>query len=198
MLLVEGRRVVLRDLSLGDSRLIHDWTNDPEINRFLLEGFPRTHKDIERFINSQMTNADPINRALAVARRDNLTSIGFVGCFNIDWHARAAELGVILGSKEHLGKGYGTEAVTLLLKFAFDELGLHRLFLRVFDFNERAIQSYRKCGFVEEGRLREAYYRDGAYFDIIMMSILEEEYQARTQELENSRTQESRNNTSGI
>jgi RimJ/RimL family protein N-acetyltransferase len=180
MSLVEGQRILLRDLAFDDSNLIYDWTHDHEITQFLLEGFPRTHKDIESFINAQITNADPINRALAVARRDDLPSIGFVGCFNIDWHSRAAELGVILGSKKHQGKGYGTEAVTLLIGFAFGELGLHRLFLRVFDFNARAIQSYRKCGFVEEGRLREAYYRDGAYFDIIVMSILEEEYRSRS------------------
>lgn len=188
---IEGKKVVLRDLSSEDSDLVYGWANDPEIHRFLLGGFPRTHKEVGQFVASQVGGTDPLNRALAVARQDGQTSIGIVGCFNIDWQSRNAELGAIIGHRDHLGKGYGTEAVELLCSFAFNQLGLHRLFLRVFDFNERAIQSYRKCGFVEEGRLRETHYRDGNYVDIIIMSILEEEYLARTRELKNSSTRES-------
>ena len=189
---MEGKNVCLRDLSLRDVSLIRSWVNDPEINHFLMEGFPRTERELERFVEAQNGDLDPLNRARAVVLREDRTCIGTIGCYGIDWRSRNAELGVIIGHKAHLAKGYGSEAVELLVSFAFDELGLHRLFLRVFDFNERAIRSFRKCGFVEEGRLREAYFREGTYHNILVMSILEEEYlEPRIQELKNSRTQES-------
>jgi len=175
---MKGKNVCLRDLSLQDVGLIRRWVSDTEINHLLMEGFPRTLREIERFVE-QDGDLDPLNHALAVTLREDGTCIGTVGCFGIDWCSRNAELGVIIGSREHLGKGYGTEAVELLVSFAFNELGLHRIFLRVFDFNERAIQSFRKCGFVEEGRLREAYFREGTYHNILVMSLLEEEYLAR-------------------
>ena len=174
---MEGKNVCLRDLSLQDASLIRRWASDTEVNHFLMEGFPRTLKEIERFVE-QDPDLDPLNRALAVTLREDGECIGTVGCFGIDWRSRNAELGVIIGSREHLGKGYGTEAVELLLSFAFNELGLHRIFLRVFDFNKRAIQSFRKCGFVEEGRFRESYFREGTYHNVLVMSILEEEYRS--------------------
>ncbi len=190
---MEGKNVSLRDLSLQDVSLIRTWVNDPEISHFLMEGFPKTKIEIERFVEVQNGGLDPFNRALAITLGEDPTCIGTLGCYNIDWHSRNAELGVIIGRKEHLGKGYGTEAVELLLSFAFHKLGLHRIFLRAFDFNERAIQCFRKNGFVEEGRLREAYFRDGTYHNVLVMSILEEEYLAREreQELKYSSTQES-------
>ena len=173
---MEGKNVCLRDLCLQDASLIRRWVSDTEVNQFLMEGFPRTEREVERFVEAQKGNLDPLNRALAVALREDGTCIGLIGCYGIDWSSRNAELGVIIGRKEHLGRGYGSEAVKLLVSFAFNELGLHRIFLRVFDFNERAIQSFRKCGFVEEGRLREAYFREGTYHNILVMSILEHEY----------------------
>jgi RimJ/RimL family protein N-acetyltransferase len=189
---MEGKNVSLRDLSLQDVSLIRTWFNDPEINHFLIEGFPKTKVEIERFVEVQNGGFDPLNRALAITLGEDPTCIGTLGCYNIDWHSRNAELGVVIGRKEHLGKGYGTEAVKLLLSFAFNELGLHRIFLRAFGFNKRAIHCFRKCGFVEEGRLRETYFREGTYHNILVMSILEEEYLAREriQEFKNSRNQE--------
>ena len=88
-------------------------------------------------------------------------------------------MGIIIGEPEQLGKGYGTEALMLLLGYSFDELNLHRVFLRVVDFNQRAIESYLKCGFSKEGRLRDAIFLDGDYHDVVVMSILEEEFRAR-------------------
>ncbi|HQE20210.1 MAG TPA: GNAT family protein, partial [Aggregatilineales bacterium] len=76
-------------------------------------------------------------------------------------------------------RGYGSDAVCVLLRFGFDELNLHRIELGVFDSNQRGIRAYEKAGFVEEGRRREVLWREGRYHDMILMSILEDEWRAR-------------------
>ena len=90
-------------------------------------------------------------------------------------------MGIVIGEKQYNGHGYGSEAIQLLLAFGFRELELNSLYLRVFDFNEGALKSYRKCGLIEEGRLREAYFRDGRFHDIVIMSMLSDEFESSHQ-----------------
>jgi RimJ/RimL family protein N-acetyltransferase len=85
---------------------------------------------------------------------------------------------ITIGEKDLWGQGYGTEATRLMLAHAFLTMGIHRVSLAVFAFNERAIRSYRKVGFTVEGRAREAIFRDGRFWDEISMSILEPEWRA--------------------
>jgi RimJ/RimL family protein N-acetyltransferase len=82
----------------------------------------------------------------------------------------------MIGDKTAWNHGYGTDAIVTLLHFAFDEINLHRVGLNVLEGNDRAIASYHKCGFVEEGRLRQAWYAAGRYHDVILMSVLEDEF----------------------
>jgi RimJ/RimL family protein N-acetyltransferase len=86
---------------------------------------------------------------------------------------------ITIGEKEVWGRGYGTEATRLMLDHAFGGLGLHRVALTVFEFNERAIRAYLRCGFVVEGRARESIWRDGRWWDEVGMSILATEWQAQ-------------------
>ena len=86
---------------------------------------------------------------------------------------------ITIGENDAWGKGYGTEATDLMLAHAFTRLALHRVALMVFEFNPRAIRSYEKCGFVVEGRARQAIVRDGRFWDEIHMSVLAEEWEAR-------------------
>ena len=85
---------------------------------------------------------------------------------------------ITIGERDAWGRGLGTEATRLMLGLAFDTLGLHRVGLTVFAFNERAIRSYRKAGFAIEGRMREAIVRDGRYWDELQMGVLQEEWRA--------------------
>ena len=175
---VEGEKVVLREFRLEDVPVIHTWVNDPNIVRFLSWAiFPQTLRETERFVELQMSGEDPMNRAFVISLRDDDLCIGTTG-LNIDWRNRSGELGIVIGNPDYLGKGYGKEAVDLLLGFGFNELNLHRVGLQVFDFNERAIRSYQKSGMVEEGRLREAFFREGDYHDIVLMAITEDEFKA--------------------
>jgi len=83
---------------------------------------------------------------------------------------------MVIGEKDYWGRGYGTDAVLVLLRLAFDKVGLHRVHLHVFDFNERAISCYEKCGFRREGMLRDYWFKNGKFRDTLLMSILESEY----------------------
>ncbi|TPN90498.1 GNAT family protein [Mesorhizobium sp. B1-1-5] len=101
--------------------------------------------------------------------------VGHVRLHSIDWHDKRAALAIGIDDQAYLGKGYGTEAIRLVLGYAFG-LGLHRISLRVLSCNSRAIACYRKCGFVEEGREREAALVSGAWQDDIIMGLLDREF----------------------
>ena len=84
----------------------------------------------------------------------------------------------MIGDKSYWGKGYGREAINLLLQYAFQYRNQHKVWLRVNENNKRAINSYRACGFVEEGRQRSHVWSDGRYVDLILMGVLREEWKS--------------------
>ena len=86
-------------------------------------------------------------------------------------------MAIVIGKKEYLGKGYGSEAIRVLQKFAFEELNLSRIELDVYDYNARAYKCYLKCGYKEEGRMRQKLFKNGRYRDVIRMAILKEEFE---------------------
>ena len=102
--------------------------------------------------------------------------VGNIGLRDLDWKNRNASLGIVIAESEYWGRGYGSDAVITMLAFAFHEMNLHRVYLSVFDFNERAIRCYEKCGFRHEGRAREVFFRDGRYHDSLLMAILRQEF----------------------
>jgi RimJ/RimL family protein N-acetyltransferase len=87
-------------------------------------------------------------------------------------------LGIVIGEKNQWGKGYGQDAIRTLLTFVFGEMNLNRIYLRVYADHALAINAYRKCGFVEEGRLRQDVYSEGRYHDMLVMGILKQEFLA--------------------
>ena len=102
--------------------------------------------------------------------REGQRPIGSVYLRDIDRESKKAEFGIFIGEKEWLGRGIGEEAAKLILEYGFEELELHKIKLRVLADNKRAIASYRKAGFVEEGYLREELLLDGKYCDLIFMA----------------------------
>src|SRR5439155_15559603 len=105
--------------------------------------------------------------------------IGTCALSQLDIDNGSALFHITIGEKDAWGRGYGTEATRLMVDHAFGGLGLHRIGLTVFSFNERAIRSYRSCGFIVEGRAREAIWRDGRWWDEIAMSILDSDWAER-------------------
>ena len=98
--------------------------------------------------------------------------------FNVDHVNRSAMVGILIGEKSYWNQGYGHEAMQLLLDYGFNLLNLHSIMLGVFSFNERAIRSYRRVGFKEIGRRRQARIVGGRKFDVIFMDILAEEFES--------------------
>lgn len=168
-----GEGVCLRALERTDIPRLVKWLNDPEVKRFLRSYRPISQAEEEIWFERQIGN--PNFLIFAVENEDG-THIGIISLDEIDWKNRKATMGVIIGEKGYWDRGYGTDAVKTLLRFAFDELNLNRVEVSVYDFNLRAIRCYEKCGFVIEGRLRQSIFRNGRYHDELKMAILKEEW----------------------
>ena len=112
-----------------------------------------------------------------IVRLSDNKLIGTIGLENISHLRRIATLGIFIGDKESRNKGYGTEAIRLILDFGFNYLNLNNIKLDLMEFNERALACYKKCGFKEYGRRRKCNFINGKYYDTIEMDILAEEFE---------------------
>lgn len=106
--------------------------------------------------------------------------VGFTALYRIEWNNRSARLAVGIGDPQDRGKGFGSDALALILRYAFHELNLNRVALEVISYNDAAMHAYRKAGFRVEGRQRSAVLRGGAHYDLISMALLAEEWAERT------------------
>lgn len=173
--MIIGRTTRLRALEREDIDRFLVWFNDPEVTEHLSVYLPLSRAQEERWFDAQLDDADQI--VLAVETADG-RHIGNVGLHHIDRKNSHAELGIVIGEKDCWNRGYGTDAVHVLLRFAFGELNLNRVYLRVFEDNARAIACYEGCGFQHEGRQRAARFHNGAYQDVLLMGILRDEFVA--------------------
>lgn len=173
--MILGQKVRLRAIEREDIPRFVRWLNDPEVLRYLTMYMPMSMAEEEKWFERQLEARD--SKVMAIETKEGV-HIGNIGIHDIDWKNRQGELGIFIGERTYWGLGYGSDAIKALLRFAFDELNLHRVYLLVFAYNQRAIRCYRKCGFQQEGVLRDALYRDGRYHDLLVMSVLESEYRA--------------------
>lgn len=175
-MLFESTRVKLRKMTKEDTKLYHKWRNDLEVMHSTspsLDVYPM--KATEDFVEYAILGSD-VSKGYIMVDKETETSIGIVSLIHIDYKNQNAECIIDIGEKAFWGKGYGAEGLNLLLDYAFYELNLHRISLRVFSFNERAIRLYKKIGFELEGKSREALFRDGKWHDVIHMGILQVEH----------------------
>lgn len=170
-----GKQIYLRPLERADAATLLPWVNDSEITRHLLLYRPVSLTAEENFIDSLNENQDGIH--LAIVLRDSDRLIGVCGLHKLDHKNRHASFGIFIGAKEEWGGGYGTEATRLIVNYAFATLNLHRVWLHVFEDNARGQRAYEKVGFQREGVLRQDFYREGRYWNTIVMGILREEWQ---------------------
>ena len=166
---LRGEHVYISPMNTEDAEIYTKWLNDPEIVKYLslrnsLVSIYGEKEYIEAFSKIEFN--------LSIIKCENDELIGNIGLNDIDYKNGTAELGIFIGEQENLGKGYGTEAINLLTKYAFNELRLHSIYLRTYDINERAVKSYNKCGFKEFGRRHEAIFMDGKYHDVIYMELI--------------------------
>ena len=157
------------------------WTRDSEYWRLLAAepSRPNSVKATREWVEKELYKDPPDFHMFTIHHLEDDRLIGELGLDDVKLPHGESFVGIGLGEREYWGKGYGSDAMQILLRYAFTELNLERVSLDVFEYNPRAIASYLKVGFVEEGRLRRFLHRDGRRWDLIFMGILREEWLLR-------------------
>jgi RimJ/RimL family protein N-acetyltransferase len=153
---------------------LQKWSNDPELRALIGEVTPSPQSEIEAYIEKLHSSPDQVWFMVEVKETGQV--IGETGLLRMFPPWRTTDLSIILGESTARGHGYGTEAITLLLDYAFGDLNFHRVSIGVVGFNEKALQFYEKIGFKREGIQRDGYYHHYQYSDFVMLSILENEF----------------------
>jgi RimJ/RimL family protein N-acetyltransferase len=179
--LFTGKLVRLTAAQPDDKEAMSRWTHDAEYLRQLDSDAARPRpveffaEDKDKARERESRNFDFRVRTLADDKLIGFTELG------LDWPNQVAWIGIGIGEPEYRSKGYGSDALRLTVSYAFRELGVYRVSLGVFSYNQRAIRAYEKAGFVHEGLLRAALYRDGQRYDHLFMGILRPEWEAQRQ-----------------
>jgi RimJ/RimL family protein N-acetyltransferase len=160
------------------------WTRDSELQRLFNSDASALHsaKAGVDFFEKMIKEDSPANHFFSIRKLDDNRLLGDINLDVINhWGSRDSFVGLGIGNREDWGKGYGTDAMKIILRFAFTELNLRRVTLTVFEYNPRAIRSYEKAGFSHEGRLRGALMRDGKRWDMLYMGILCDDWKEKNQ-----------------
>jgi [ribosomal protein S5]-alanine N-acetyltransferase len=169
-----GEKLYLRSLERGDAAQLSTWINNREVARFLKSHRPVNLQNEEEFIESSCKSKEEL--VFGIVTKDNDRLIGCTGLHGFDQINRHCFFGIFIGDTAQWGKGYGTEATRIVTRYAFESLNFNRVWLHVYDFNERGIKTYEKVGFKREGVLRQHTYRDGKYHDVFSMAILRSDW----------------------
>lgn len=170
----------LRELERKDLVEINKWRNDPELISSLGAPFRFINLEVdEAWFDGYMTNrGSQIRCAITEGVSDNI--LGLISLVSIDYVNQSAELHIMIGDKKNQGKGIGTFAVDAMLQHAFYNMNLRRIELTVLENNDRAKHLYEKIGFVQEGVKRMARYKNGEFVNMLLYSILKEEYRQKS------------------
>ena len=163
-----GKQVYLSPMNVEDAETYVKWLNDFEVTDGLATSCRLTSLESER--EWLKHNSSQYQFAIVTLEDDKL--IGNCGIQGVDQIRQCAEVDLFIGDEENRNKGYGGEVLDLLLEYCFDYLNLNNIMLKVFSFNERALNCYKKVGFKEIGRRRQAYYLKGKFHDEVYMDIL--------------------------
>ena len=172
--MIRGRKVGLRAIEREDIPRLWELRNDAKVEA-LSYGPPRPHSKVEMEAWFEKLTAERDDHVFAIDAEGRL--VGLINLRDIDAVNRRADLGIAL-LPEEIGKGYGSDAIRVLLEYAFRHLNLHKVCLDTLATNQRGLRAYRACGFVEEGRLREHEWEQGRYVDLVEMGVLREDWRA--------------------
>lgn len=177
--MLTGKLTRLRPIEMDDLERYTAWINDPGVVEFLGAAFPLMSRTAEReWLEKAVRKPVAYGEVPLAIETLEGRHIGSVALHEGHAIERKCSLGIMIGDKECWNRGYGTDAIITLLRFGFDDMNLNRVWLTVDEDNVRGIACYRKCGFVEEGRLRQDRYQGGAYHDTLIMGVLVSEFQA--------------------
>ena len=171
--MIAGEHVILRAFERDDAERCYRWMNDPNIVRTLKSRYPIAFQNEMEWLERAM-HASATERHFAIERKDDRTHIGNASIHEIDWVSRTGAFGLFVGEPSAWNRGFGGDAIRTLVRFAFEEMNLQKLRINVFEYNDRAKHVLETLGFVQEGRLRREFYREGAYHDLLVLSIFRE------------------------
>ena len=163
------------------ARAIARWESDSEYWRLMTSEAASLHsfKSVKDWLEKELEKDPPRMYWFMIRTLEDDRLIGEIALDGVSWFRGDSFVGITIGDRADWGKGYGTDAMRVILRYAFRELNLRRVTLDVFEYNPRAIRSYEKVGFVHEGRARQVLHREGQLYDLIFMGILREEWAAR-------------------
>lgn len=177
--LMTGERVRLRGLREGDLETLARWEMDPGRTATLSNWVIPPSEAAAKARLAEWCANDKDDLGFAIETLDDPpVLVGNLGLHGARPKDRCATIGIALG-RDHLGRGYGTDAMRVIIDYGFREMGLHRIDLAVAPYNPSAIRAYERAGLIEEGRRRDAVWHDGRWYDEVLMSVLEPEWAAR-------------------
>ena len=169
----ENVDIYLRLMNDEDTDNIVAWRNKDSVRKNFIYQALFTRESHENWIRTMIETGKVVQ--MMICERETGRAVGSVYIRDIEPIHQKAEYGIFIGEDDARGKGYGTAAARLMIKYCFEEMKLHRLFLRVYAENEQAIRSYEKAGFVKEAYLHDDVYVDGRYRDIVLMGIINQQ-----------------------
>jgi diamine N-acetyltransferase len=172
--MIETRRLILRLLTEQDEHEVVAWRNLSDVINSLFSYKGITINEHRQWYTNYLKDDKRIE--FVIIKKEDDQKIGTIGLSGIDYKNQTAEYGVLLGEKQERGKGYAKEASSAIIDYAFFELNLFKIKLKVFADNIEALNMYRKLGFEEEGILRREMYKNGVFKDITLMAILKDEW----------------------
>jgi RimJ/RimL family protein N-acetyltransferase len=171
---MQGERIYMREVRLADVNEDYcRWMNDPEVTKYTESRFfPGDMDSLKENVRQKLQDRNSV--FLAIVRRDTEQHIGNIKLGPIDWAHRLADVGVLIGDKGCWGKGYATDAIGLVVKFAFQELNLHKLTAGYYKANEGSAKAFSKNGFIVEGIRARHRLCEGSYMDTVILGLLNE------------------------
>ncbi|MFY0521469.1 GNAT family N-acetyltransferase [Lysinibacillus sp. UGB7] len=171
-----GDKVILRKITKEDYESYSNVEDVMESRLLMNDGipFPPTEADHEKFLGDISSEKD--DYMFAIELKDEKVFIGTIAVYLVNWNNGTSHVGISIGP-DFQGKGYGTDAMNVMLDFIFNYMNVNKVKLQVFGYNQRAIGSYEKCGFQLEGTFREELFRFGKYHDILVMGLLRKDWE---------------------
>ncbi len=167
---IEGERIYLRPISMEDTENIVSWRNEGRVRKNFVYQEPFTKEGHEAWMRTKVETGSVVQ--FMIYEKETDRPVGSVYFRDIDRKNKKAEYGIFIGEADAAGKGIGTETARLAVAYARDVLKLHKLMLRVFADNGAAVKSYQNAGFVQEARLKDEFFQDGKYRDMLLMAVI--------------------------
>jgi RimJ/RimL family protein N-acetyltransferase len=178
--MIYGKRIRLRAIERTDLPVFVRWLNDPEVIENLLVYIPMSLAQEEGWFERTLTRPPEVQPlCIETKEKSNWKLIGNLSFMDINQLDRSTEIGILIGEKGYWDKGYGTEAMQVMVQYGFNELNLNRIWLRVYDQNKRGIRAYEKAGFIKEGTFRQGCWVHGKFMDVHFMSVLRSEWKQK-------------------